>query len=66
MNRGFVIIKLMQLGVTNGIVADLDSKPADFDRQFASFSKSNDGLESTIANLIYFNYKIDLEIKQVN
>ena len=46
--------KLMQSGLTNRIVDDSYSKPADFDQQFWSNSKSNDKSESAIAIAIYF------------
>ena len=49
--------KLMQLGVTNRIVGNSDSKPANFDRWFWSDSKSNHGFESTIAISIVFDLK---------
>ena len=41
--------KLMRLGLTNRIVNNLDSKPANFDRRFWSDSKSNDESELAIA-----------------
>ena len=37
--------KLMWLGLTNRMVDDSDSKPADFDRRFRSDSRSNDVFE---------------------
>ena len=52
----------MWFEVTNWIVDDSDSKPADFDRLFWSDFKSNDDFEPMIAISIYF----DLEIEKVN
>ena len=45
----------MWLGLTNQIVDDSDSKPANFDRRFRSDSKYNDESELAIAILIWFD-----------
>ena len=54
-------VKLMPLGLTNQIVNDSDSKPADFNRQFRSDSISNDDRDFDIKLI-----KFDLFLIKIN